>query len=245
MVVGLDFHNNIPPPPPAGPEPMPHMVVATLGMASPSTAKMSTKVMAGPGGAALGRQHDIGPGIYHVGVNALLPIVWAGAGNKAEFGVSSVVIDQGRLAVAAIPMVGINLQLDCGDPCPTPTGFALAMTNTVLAGFTLGDFVGGLVAGASDLLITWLVSAISGAAVKKGLPALVGAIAGPEGVLVVGLVGAAFPVPFAMAEAKLSQYIGWCIGTPLGFSYKWAPGNKYGAKLNDALNDHISPTPTR
>jgi hypothetical protein len=162
VVVGLDFHNSIPPPPPAGPEPMPHIVVTVLGAASPSTAKMSTKVMAGPGGAALGRQHDVGPGIYHVAVNALLPIVWAGAGNKAEFGVSSVVTDQGRLAVAVVPMVGINAQLDCANPCPTPTSVAIASTNTVLAGFTLGDFVGGVAAGVSDTLITWLVDNISG-----------------------------------------------------------------------------------
>jgi len=249
MVVGLDFHYSIPPPPP--PVPMAHLVVAILGMAPPSTAKMSTKVIAGPGGNALGRQHDIGPGNYHIALNALLPIVWAGAGNKAEFGVSSVVTDQGRLAVAVIPMVGINVQLDCGDPCPTPTGFAIASTNTVLAGFTLGDFVGGLAAGVSDLLITWLVNRVSGILVKEGLPFLVDAIAGPEAVLIVGLVGAAFPVPFAIAEAKLSQYIGWMIGTPLGFSYQskklplLGAGSTYGAKVNDALNDFFSPTPTR
>jgi len=248
MVAGLDFHNSIPPPPPAGPAPMPHVVAYVMGLASASTAKLSTKVMAGPGGAALGRQHDLGPGMYHVAVNALLPIVWSGAGNKAEFGVSSVKTDAGTLAVACFPMVGLNLQLDCGDPCPTPTSLAIASTNTVLAGFTLGDAIGGLVAGVSDFLITWVVSTISGAIVKDGVPALLAALLGPEAVLAVGLVGAVAPVSFAIAEAKLGQYIGWMIGTPLGFSYDWAPGSKYGGKLNDYLNDHISnyispPTP--
>lgn len=238
-VAGLDFHNSIPPPPPAGPEPMPHVVMAVLIQADPSTGKVSQKVKAGPGGFALGRKHDLGPGAYHIAVNALLPIVLQGAANKAEFGVQSVKTDAGPLAVACVPWVGINVQLDCGDPVPTPTSVAIASSNTVLAGFTLGDFLGGVVAGVSDWVITAVVSEISGALVKDGLPALIGLL-GPEAVLAVGLVGAAFPVTFAIAEAKLGQYIGWCIGTPLGFSYSWAPGSVYGDKANDFLNDHIA-----
>jgi hypothetical protein len=240
MVAGLDFHDSIPPPPPAGPAPMPHVVAYVMGLAAASTAQLSTKVMAGEGGAALGRQHDLGPGPYHVAVNALLPIVWAGAGNKAEFGVSSVKTDKGTLAVACIPFVGINLQLDCDDPCPMPTSVAIASTNTVLAGFTLGDAVGGLVAGISDCLITWVVGEITGALMDRVLPAAIGAIFGPEAVLAVGLVGAAFPVSYALVESKLSQYLGWAIGTPLGFSYSWAPGSKYGGQLNEYLDEHIS-----
>jgi hypothetical protein len=243
LVAGLDFHNSIPPPPPVGPEPMPHVVLTVLGMPG-SAPTISTKVMAGPGGAALGRTHDIGQGMYHVAVNALLPIVWAGAANKAEFGVATVSTDAGRLAVAVVPMVGINVQLDCGDPCPTPTSVAIASTNTVLAGFTLGDFVGGLVAGVADTLISWVVGMISGG-IAKELPLFLVSLLGPEAVLAVGLVGAAFPVSFALVEAKLGQYIGWAIGTPLGFSYSWAPGSNYGNKLNDTLNDFFSPTPTR
>jgi hypothetical protein len=240
MVAGLDYHKSIPPPPPAGPAPMPHVVAYVMGLAPPSTGKISTKVMAGPGGAALGRTHDLGPGPYHVAVNALLPIVWAGAGNKAEFGVSSVKTDKGTLAVACFPFVGLNLQLDCADPCPMPTSIAIASTNTVLAGFTLGDALGGLAAGVSDFLITWAVSAITGAIVDKGIPAALGALFGPEAVLLHELIGDAFPVPFKYAEAKLGQYLGWMIGTPLGFSYDWAPGNKYGGKLNEYLDEHIS-----
>jgi exonuclease VII small subunit len=104
LVAGCDFHKQMPPPPPAGPLPMaPHAVVSCMGFAMPATAKQSTTVKVG-GGYAIGRQHDLGAGMYHFAPNTLLPLIWAGAGNKAEFGSSTVSIDVGdkslRMAVA-------------------------------------------------------------------------------------------------------------------------------------------------
>jgi hypothetical protein len=164
-----------------------------------------------------------------------------------------------RMAVACVPFVGINMQLDCNDipwlakctaSLPAPTSVCVASFNTVLAGFTLGDFVGGLVAGLCDTVIVYVVGKISGFLVEDLAPALVGAIFGPEAVLAVGLVGAAFPITFEMAQGSLELAIGWAIGTPLGYSpdpdknpLHLGLTSKYGAKLNDAVNNLISPTP--
>lgn len=259
-VVGVDFHKNIPPPPPAGPLALPHIVSATMSQADPTTQKISKSVMAGAtGGYALGRQHDLGRGTYHTGANALIGLVWLGSGNKAEFGVSTVKTDQGRLAVACIPFVGINLQLDCNDipwmgkataSLPAPTSICIASFNTVLAGFTLRDFVAGLVAGLTDAVIVFVVSKIAGFIVEELAPALIGALLGPEALLAVGLVGVAFPVAFQVAQDGLEMLIGWGIGTPLGYSpnpdeHSIPIGivSKYGGKLNEALNNWISPAP--
>src|SRR4051794_14013268 len=113
IIVGCDFHNQLPPPPAV---PGPHVVTWCIGMAGPGSSKAAPTVLAGPG-TALGRQHDCGMGPYHFGVNALLPLVWANAGNKAQFASSSVKLETGNMAVATIPVAGLNLQLDCNDPC--------------------------------------------------------------------------------------------------------------------------------
>lgn len=248
LVAGCDFHKQIPPPPPAGPLPMaPHVVVYCMGFAMPSTAKKSTTVKAG-WGYALGRQHDLGMGIYHFAANILLPLVWAGAANKAEFGSGSVKIDVGgeglRMAVAVVPMVGINVQLDCNEPCAMPTSICIASLNTVKAGFSLGDFVAGFLAGCLDVLVTYISGKIAGA-ILKGAGAIVEGIlaevaGGITAMLGAGIVAAAFPTATYVLGAVASQLVGWAVGSPLGYSYSWAPGSVYGGKANDALNDWLS-----
>jgi hypothetical protein len=257
LVQGIDMHKQIPPPPPAGPLPAPHTIVAVMMMAHPSGTKMSTKVKAGYG-FALGRQHDLSMGMYHFAANLMLPIVWAGAGNKAEFGSASVSIDTGRLAVACIPFGGINMQLDCNEPCPMPTSICDASLNTVCAGFSLADFMAGLIAGVVDTAITWVVSWVSGKFTDfLGGLAIAGlgevlALLGPEALLVGAIVEM---VAGPVIHEVVQMGIGWLIGTPLGYSYTGAvpgtggrlhfgPGSTYGGKLNDYINDNISPTPT-
>jgi hypothetical protein len=260
LVQGIDMHKQIPPPPPAGPLPAPHVIVAVMGMADPSGAQVSTTVKAGFG-FALGRQHDLSMGMYHFAGNLMLPIVWAGAGNKAEFGSASVSVGVDgkakRLAVACIPLVGINLQLDCNEPCALPTSVCDASLNTVFAGFSLADFVAGFIAGVVDGAITWLVGKIAG-----GIADLLGGIAiaglaevlallGPEALLVGAI---AEMVGGPVIHEAVQMGIGWLIGTPLGYSYtgpvpgghgvKFGPGSTYGGRLNDYINDHLSPTPT-
>jgi hypothetical protein len=247
MVSGVDVHKQIPPPPPA---PAPHMVVYVMGLAMPATSKEAPTVKAG-GGSALGRQHDLGMGPYHAAPNALLPLVWLAAGNKAEFGSGTVSVKTlssgaAKMAVAVIPFAGINLQLDCNEPCPMPTSYCDASSNTVLAGFTAGDCVGGFAAMASDIAITYIVSKVAGFAkdlIGEGLAALLGALGDGVPLLVVGLAGAAFPTTAAYVSMGTEMVIGWMVGTPLGWSPSWAPGSNYGGKLNQLLNDTFSSAP--
>lgn len=252
LVAGCDFHKQIPPPPPVGPLPMaPHVVVYCMGFAMPSTAKKSATVKAG-WGQALGRQHDLGMGVYHFAANVLLPLIWAGAGNKAEFGSSSVKVDIDgagvRMAVALVPVVGINLQLDCNEPCAMPTSVCIASLNTVKAGFTLMDCLAGFAAMACDIAVTWISGQIAGFIVKGAGAVITGILAevagGIEAMLVAGVVASAFPTVTYYLGAVTTQLVGWAVGSPLGYSYSWAPGSVYGGKANDALNDWISPTPT-
>jgi hypothetical protein len=262
MIAGCDMHKQIPPPPPVGPLPFaPHVVIAITGMAPASTSKASTTVKAG-WGYALGRQHDLGMGPYHFAANLLLPLVWAGAGNKAQFGVASVSIEsQGskgvKLAVALIPGAGLNLQLDCNEPCALPTSMCIASLNTVTAGFSLGDCLGGFAAMISDIAITWLTGQIAEAltGVAEGVLGGILELIGPEALLVAGLAAAALPTLAYTLKETTKMMIGWVIGSPLGYSYTgkilgvqvgW--GSTYGGALNDTINDHvshyISPPPT-
>jgi hypothetical protein len=232
----------------------PHVVAYCIGWATSSTTKASTTVKAG-WGYTLGRQHDIGMGIYHFAVNALLPLVWAGAANKAEFGCSTIKIDVSgdalRMAVAVIPVAGLNLQLDCNEPCAFPSSLCVASFNTVYGGFSLMDFLAGIAAGLCDVAISWAVGKIAG----KIVGAAGGAIASMLGksatgitvMLGIGIVASKFPGTAYALQAGAELVVGWVIGTPLGYSFPsplgW--GSTYGGKLNDTVNDLISPSPPK
>lgn len=241
LVIGCDFHAQIPPPSPA-----PHVVTYCIGFAAADTTKMSLSVMAGPGNA-LGRAHDIGMGMYHFAPNALLPLVWAGAANKAEFASSSVQIDSGRMALAVVPVVGINMQLDCNEPCAAPTSVCIASFNTVEAGFTLADCMAGLGGMLSDTALTFLAGKVTGLVSKgaaAGLEKMLSKIGTGAPVLLVGVAMAAFPKVATYVEGITSTVIGWAVGSPLGHSFSWAPGSKLGSDANDAITEYLSPTPT-
>ncbi len=251
LVAGCDVHKQMPPPPPAGPVPAPHVVVYCMGFAMPSTAKQSTTVKAG-WGYALGRQHDLGMGIYHFAANVLLPVIWAGAGNKAEFGASKVrVAVQEKslpMAVALIPRIGLNLQLDCNEPCPMPTSTCVASFNTVEVGFSRADCLAGFAAMLADVAVTWASSKIVGGAFKlagAGMTKVLGkSVRGIQTMLTAGLVAAAFPTTAEYIGSVSNLVVGWVVGSPLGYSPDFAPGGGYGGKLNEAINDSIAPAPT-
>lgn len=256
MIVGCDFHKQIPPPPPAGPLPAPHIVLYMTGLAMPATAKISTSIRAG-WGWSLGRQHDLGMGIYHFAANALLPLVWAGAGNKAEFGVASVKVgdisgSSARMAVAVVPWIGINFQLDCSEPLPLPLSRCIASFNTVVAGMTLADFVAGVISGIVDAIYVYVVGKIAGAIVSGAGAIIEGILAEVTGgisvMLQIGLVAAAFPTAAAYIGGVAELLVGWTIGSPLGYSFDSIAGHKlpwtsWGGELNDSINEWISPTP--
>jgi hypothetical protein len=218
-------------------------VVYCIGWAMPATSKKAPTVKAG-WGHALGRQHDIGMGVYHFAANALLPLIWLAAGNKAEFASGTVKLPTGRMAVALVPWVGLNLQLDCNEWCALPTSVCIASLNTVRAGFSLGDCLGGFAAMLSDIGLTFLVSKVAGwlnKAVGKGVEGLLGMIGnGVTPLLVVGLATIAFPTATVAIQDSSKMVIGWMLGSPVGYSFSFGPGSVYGGKLNDVANDRIS-----
>jgi hypothetical protein len=197
-IVGADFHKSIPPPPPAGPLMVPHVVVWGSGLsqktgfmwAIASTSRASTPESGCPKptvvgfGHGCGRTHDAGPHPGHIWPNALLPIILLGSSSKAEFGSGTV-----KLAIA--PQVGgsadmavnvafaLNLNLDCQDfPIPPlPTGLSFTIHYSVKAGFSLADFMRGLIQMAMDLALTWLVG-LACAGLTAGISGIIGKIMG-------------------------------------------------------------------
>ncbi len=261
LVVGMDMHKNMPPPAPAGPVPMPHLVATCIGDAMIATSKEAPTVKAG-GASAVARQHDVGMGLfpargpgYHTAGNLLLPIVWLGAGNKCEFGSSTVKVPTGRIAVALVPVAGLNPQLDCFEPAPFIGSLCISSMNTVMAGFTWMDCLAGFVAMAVDSVAVWIVGKISGAivgVVAAGAGALITGIlaeAAPEVLLALGLalaspVGAAVAANAAEGAGQGAEgLVGWVIGSPLGYSFD-LPWTGWGGALNDKITDFISPAPT-
>jgi hypothetical protein len=240
LVVGCDWHKQIPPPPPIGPVPAAHLVAYFMGFAMPATSKESPTVKVG-WGSALGRQHDLGIGIYHFAGNFLLSLVWASASNKAEFGSSTVQIPTGRIAVALIPGAGLNPQLDCNDvPCPAPTSLCVATLNTVKVGFTWSDCAGGFAAMAFDSAFTYLISTVIGKGVPKAFFPLAGALSrNSEAILALRL--ASPRVEYAIMKG-IEIVMGMFVTTPLGYS-RDLPWNKWG-KINDSINDYLAPPPS-
>ena len=167
-IMGVDMHKTVPPPTPPPPF-APHVVVwgegwsqktgfmwavANSKAASPESAV--PKPVALCWGYAIGRGHDAGPHPGHIWPNILLPLILLGSGSKSEFASGTVSHPQGNMAIAVA--FAVNLNLDCQDfPIPPlPTGVVMAMFSTVEAGFTLGDFLGGLFSMLMDMALTWI-----------------------------------------------------------------------------------------
>lgn len=197
-IVGADFHKSIPPPPPAGPLMVPHVVVwgsglsqktgfmwaiaATSRASSPESGCLKPTVVGF--GHGCGRTHDAGPHPGHIWPNALLPIILLGSSSKAEFGSGTVKIavspqGGGSLDMGVNVAYVLNTNLDCQDfPLPPlPTGLSFTIHYSVLAGFSLMDFLRGLIQMAMDMALTWLVG-LACAGLTAGLSGLIGKIMG-------------------------------------------------------------------
>jgi hypothetical protein len=249
LVVGCDVHKQMPPMPPAGPVVAPHRVVGMMGSAMKATSKQSTTVKAGSG-YALGRQHDLGMGTCHIAPNLLLPLVTAGAGNKAEFGSSTVKVRVGkdslRMAVAVDGDLGLNLQLDCNEPCPAPSSLCVASFNTVKAGFTVGDCVGGYAAMAADTAVSWAASKFIGGVAKKAAGPIakqLGKSAWATHAMAAAKAGiAAHPATAESIRAAANVAASFVVGSPLGYSPQFAGVNVvYPSENSDAINDQLPP----
>lgn len=197
-IFGVDFHRTIPPPLPTPPF-APHIVVwgegwsqktgfmwavANSKAASPESGV--AKPVAVCWGYAIGRAHDAGPHPGHIWPNLLLPLILLGSGSKSEFASGTVQHAKGNMAIAVAYVV--NLNLDCQDfPIPPlPSGVVVAGLCTVKAGFTLGDFLGGLLSMLADMAISWIAGLIC-AGITSGLAAAGrGLMSGLKGVFLGG-----------------------------------------------------------
>jgi hypothetical protein len=239
-MVGLDLHTGFPAIIPVPFEPFaPHLVVAGVRcfIWQGASSKENTDIQMPPGDA-MAKIFDIGPLIPHVTLPALDNPVWwviysLTSSSQGHFGVASVQTPQGPIAVALFLVA--NPQLDCASitqnalPLGLPTGIVIA-PNTVVAGLTLGDLIAGIL---SMVLVSAATFAI-GAVLSWGLPKLgTGILNGlirilpPEIMLPATLIGVALaqlsPAATTIVKTAISTVIGWAVGSPMGFSFNFAP----------------------
>lgn len=168
-IVGVDFHTSLPPIPTAI---LPHAVVWGTGLSlkmglpqaltasqamSPDHPKYGAKPIAAGFGHACARGHDAGVHFGHIAGNTLMAIIWLGAASKAEFGSGTVLVQGQHMAVNMA--LFMNIQLDCSDPVPMPTGFTFALgSKSVYANMTFLDFLNGLVHMLVDVVIVAILN---------------------------------------------------------------------------------------
>jgi hypothetical protein len=225
VIVGLDVHNAYPPMPPAA---VPHFVSWALGgIRSPRTSRAAlptvppnhSSVMT-PGGAVVARGHDAGPLIPHVpmaGGPLLVPAVMATSSSKCEFGVGSVKVAAGPVAVGVRKSVG--LQLHCQNEWPLPTGIVVCVVNSsVVADFREVDAMASLYAMVLDSAVQYVVNQLTGA-IASGLESLALDLLLPlgfEAVALIALCGG------PLIHSLLSMAIGDVLGGPTGWAPSWS-----------------------
>ncbi len=190
VMVGQDFHKNQPPPP-APPVPLaPHAVVAPLNWVIPASTANTVKATFAQA-RIMQRGTDIQSMIPHIPLTPaalLTPAIIATSGSKSYFGPAAVLANDAPVAAALSGVVDVSL--NCGD-VPSPTGAVIA-PNTVVAGMTFGDVLGGAFAMAFDTAAQ--------AAMNR-------------------VVGDLFQGPNALANAFGSGIAGALLGSPIGFSF--------------------------
>ena len=158
-MIGVDLHEDVLPPAP--PVPMaPHLTAATLNWVIP--AAMSSKTFATFVHARImQRGTDIQSLIPHIPLSpacTLAGLLTLFSGSKSHFGPRSVEVEGTPVAVALLGSVNVNL--NCGD-LPMPTGYVIA-PNTVVAGMTLGDVIGGIFAMMADTAMQYGMNKLLG-----------------------------------------------------------------------------------
>jgi hypothetical protein len=203
FMLGLDFHDALIPPDPKPIPFMPHSVFAPLeGYFGVGSVKKAAKTSA-EYVPMLQRGTDIGQGIPHIGLNALLPFVIAGSGSKSYFGAGTVKLEGTATAVAVLHDANINLNCGGSTGPPTPTGYVFAPC-TVRAGMTFGDLLAGILQMVVEAAVQWGIGFALGKVLDNVLAPVIKAIGPWFGALLSNTVG---------------TLIGWAIGTPLGYSF--------------------------
>lgn len=156
-MVGVDFHLDIMPAVPPVPNPVHCHLVAHV-LQGWWTATWADNVQAEKV-EIIQMGSDIANGIPHIPMppsHFLLALLYtAASGSKSHFGPASVQTAKGPIGAALL--VVVNPNLNCGSPCPTMSGFVIA-PNTVMAGMTFGDILGGIFAIYVDMILATILN---------------------------------------------------------------------------------------
>ena len=183
-MVGVDFHMGYSPivtPPPAPPVPTGPYPFATMQFTSGLYVffkplwKQATLY-----GVSVEKTTDIGSGIPHIPMAMViveLPMIIAFSASKSHFGSSTYFVTDKTPALALA--VFANPNLNCGLPCPTPTGVAICI-NTHVAGMSWGDIGSGFGSMCGDIVVQTILNVLGmkyGEGFGKWLAGKVGASA--------------------------------------------------------------------
>lgn len=267
-MIACDLHDAIPPPGPVPVPSLPHYCAATLKWPPSSflgTQKRADGKVEAMGFTVMQQGTDIGNLIPHVCANYLLPLVIAFSASKSFFGVASVQAAGQPVAVALL--IVANLNLNCYGPSlpPLPTGGVVA-SNTVMAGMTLGDFLGGLFAMAFEAAVQFLLNKLfaSGAAsrffnrlqgplIRALLPGALRSTSLTTALLAQSSRILSNPVVANTLAGVIPGLLGVALGSPLGYSTPWSPMSVLPGMVSDgdraagqAIGDALYPptTPT-
>ena len=221
LVVGVDFHTSQPP----GPVPPVPMQMHSAGPANLVlgpwgifTGKPVDTVFTGEGGITLQQGTDIGPMLPHVCLTCpaslLTPVIILTSASKSYFGASSTKIGKDQLPVAVAVMSVVNLNLDCHQIVPLPTGIVLAM-NSVVAEFTVEDLFSGIATMMVEIVLQTLLNLLFSHDKSPVAKWLNGA---SEKVFARWLVAGANPYAAALMKAAFPTLAALAAGSPLGLS---------------------------
>lgn len=247
-MIAVDLQDAIPPPGPVPVPSLPHYCGATLkwppsaflGTQKPATGKVEAM-----GFTVMQQGTDIGNLIPHVCANYLLPLIIAFSASKSFFGVASVQAAGSPVAVALL--IVANLNMNCWGPTlpPMPLGGVVA-SNTVMAGMTLGDFLGGLfsmiVEGAIQFALNRAFASntasrffnrLQGPLIRALLPNALRSTSMMTALLAQSSRILSNPVVAATLGNLLPSLVGLGLGSPLGYSPSWSPIGRLSSALSD------------
>ncbi len=238
VMIGVDFHKAVLPPP-APPVPnLPHACIAPLCIPpwGGLTGKPNGSVFSSGLGRTMSQGTDIGSLIPHIPLpppNLLLPIIILTSGSKSEFGAHAHVAPEGPVAFAVLKV--INLNLNCAGPAcpPLPTGVVITF-NTNTTGVTIGDIIAGCLRMVVDSALQYALNRIFASnTVSNFLDNLVlrgfevfGPLVGRFAPAALGafIKGYVFSSLFSTTvENILGALAADVIGSPLGYSPGWSP----------------------
>lgn len=237
--VGVCYHIPwIPGTPLAAPSPVPYNTFTMLSGTIPFlTSKMTTTTFTEYFGATMLQGTDVGPFVPHMGPpSLLLPFDLLGSASKSYFAVAKVEAE-GKPVVASL-LITVDVNLNCGSPFPTPTGFVVALT-THRVDMSWADILCGLATMACDYILQSLLSLAGG---KIG-DRIAGALRGPvmravfQRTLFNELMGSASERAAHFAAYEAAALANRSMARVVGYGVSFFMGGPMGADYGTDLSD--------